>query len=180
MLGVASDRRWRSTERRLSEDLAKSATPPATDKRPDIPPPLQTGVSVIGGDLSITGQDLKIVSKGQLRVDASITGELHGVELVLTDKARVEGTIVGEQVTVHGHVAGIIRGREVTLRAGAYVEGDIHHDTLVIERGAAFEGRAIRPAAPPQVITSSQPAEPPLPATGPRPLIDMRAKPPGA
>ena len=177
MLGVASDRRWRTTERRLSEDVTKPPPPVETSQAP---PVASGGVSVIGGDLSITGHDLKIVSKGQLRVDAAITGELHGVELVLTEKARVEGTVVGEQVIVHGQVAGIIRGREVTLRAGAVVEGDIHHDTLVVERGAAFEGRAIRPAAPPQVITSSQPAEPPLSSAGPRPLIDMRSKPPGA
>ncbi len=40
-----------------------------------------------------------------------------------------------------GKVEGPIQGGEVVLKSQAHVVGDIHHQSLAIERGAYFDGR---------------------------------------
>jgi cytoskeletal protein CcmA (bactofilin family) len=43
---------------------------------------------------------------------------------------------------VTGRVEGPIQGGEVVLKSHAHVVGDIHHQSLTIEKGAYFDGRA--------------------------------------
>ena len=41
-----------------------------------------------------------------------------------------------------GRVEGPIQGGDVVLKSRAHVVGDIHHQSLTIEKGAYFDGRA--------------------------------------
>ena len=43
---------------------------------------------------------------------------------------------------MNGKVEGPIQGGDVLLKSQAHVVGDIHHQSLTIERGAYFDGRA--------------------------------------
>ena len=45
---------------------------------------------------------------------------------------------------VDGNVEGPIQGGQVYLKSQAHVVGDIHHQSLAIERGAYFDGRSVR------------------------------------
>ena len=45
---------------------------------------------------------------------------------------------------VDGKVEGPIQGGEVILKSQAHVVGDIHHQSLAIERGAYFDGRSVQ------------------------------------
>jgi cytoskeletal protein CcmA (bactofilin family) len=45
-------------------------------------------------------------------------------------------------VVVNGKVEGPIQGGDVVLKSQAHVVGDIHHQSLTIEKGAYFDGRA--------------------------------------
>jgi cytoskeletal protein CcmA (bactofilin family) len=45
-------------------------------------------------------------------------------------------------VVVNGKVEGPIQGGDVILKSQAHVVGDIHHQSLTIEKGAYFDGRA--------------------------------------
>ena len=101
-------------------------------------------VSVLGNDLTISGQQLTISSKGALRVEAEINGDLNCVRLEVGKNARVTGTVTAEDIVVHGQVHGTIRGNRVTLENSANVEGDVHHRSLKIIEGAHFEGRSRR------------------------------------
>jgi len=58
----------------------------------------------------------------------------------------VTGLVNAERVQINGAVFGTIKGIEVTLSSSAVVEGDIYHQTFVLEQGAHFEGRSRRPA----------------------------------
>lgn len=42
-----------------------------------------------------------------------------------------------------GRVEGPIRGGDVVLKSHAYVVGDIEHRTLIVEKGAYFDGRSV-------------------------------------
>jgi cytoskeletal protein CcmA (bactofilin family) len=100
--------------------------------------------SVIGNDLTISGHDLSIVSRGALQIDGQIQGDVRGAEVIIGEQGKVEGTVSGEQVVVRGTALGVVRGVRVSLLSGSRVEGDVHHASLSIEQGAMFEGRARR------------------------------------
>jgi cytoskeletal protein CcmA (bactofilin family) len=112
-----------------------SASTPATGEK-----------SVIGNDLKITGQGLKIIGRGVLQVDGEIEGDVQGAEVIVGEKGKVIGLVAGQNVIVRGKVSGVVCGRTVALQAASHVEGDVHHMSLAIEQGAMFEGRSRRAA----------------------------------
>jgi cytoskeletal protein CcmA (bactofilin family) len=102
-------------------------------------------LSVISNDLKIIGQGLRIISQGTLQVDGEVEGDVVGSEVIIGELGKVTGTVAAEQVTVRGRISGAIRAVTVTLQSSSHVEGDIHHMSLAIEQGAAFDGRCRRP-----------------------------------
>ncbi|MCG8560206.1 MAG: polymer-forming cytoskeletal protein [Hyphomicrobiales bacterium] len=97
--------------------------------------------SFIGEGLRLAG-DLR--TEESLQVDGEIEGDVQCSSLVLGERGRIDGSVVAGDVDVLGQVQGAISGQRVRLRAGAHVAADIRYQTLVIEQGAAFEGRAQR------------------------------------
>jgi cytoskeletal protein CcmA (bactofilin family) len=102
-------------------------------------------MSIIGRDLTITGD---LISKGELRVDGEIEGDIKGVRLVIGEHARVTGNITGEDVILHGEVMGSVRGLRVSLQSTSRVQGDVYYQALVMEQGAFFEGTSNRSVNP--------------------------------
>jgi cytoskeletal protein CcmA (bactofilin family) len=104
--------------------------------------------SVIGRELVVLGDNVVIVTKGTLQIDGEISGNVHGAHIIIGETGKVTGTICAEFVDVHGIVHGTIRSAKVQLNHAATVEGDIHHQTLVMKEGANFDGRVRRPQDP--------------------------------
>ena len=115
-------------------------------------------VSVIGNDLTILGQGITIISKGSLQLDGAIQGNLHGTEILVGEKGRVDGTIAAQSVVIRGTVNGIIKAQRVALQEGARVDGEIHHQTLVLDAKAHFEGKVRRPQNPDDLIPNLDPS----------------------
>lgn len=105
-------------------------------------------LSIIGNDLTIVGQGLKIVTRGTLQVEGKIEGDVIGNEVIIGEKGQVTGVVSGQSVVVHGAVAGTVRGVNVALKSGARVDGDVLHHQLSVEQGAHLDGRVKRPADP--------------------------------
>ena len=101
--------------------------------------------SIIGNDLTIVGQGLRIITQGTLQVDGKVEGDVIGKEVIVGDKGEVTGVVSGENVVVRGAVHGTIRALKVALQATARVEGDVHHQQLSVEEGAQLDGRVRRP-----------------------------------
>ncbi|MEM6499740.1 MAG: polymer-forming cytoskeletal protein [Pseudomonadota bacterium] len=101
--------------------------------------------SIIGSDLAIIGSGLKIVAQQTLQVDGEVQGDVLGSQIIVGPTGKVTGLVNAERVQVNGAVFGTIRGVEVTLSSSAVVEGDIFHQSFVLEQGAHFEGRSRRP-----------------------------------
>jgi len=59
-------------------------------------------------------------------------------------------------VIIFGRVMGSVAGRRVSLQSTSHVEGDVHHQALILEQGAFFEGKSVRSegplAAPPMTV----------------------------
>jgi cytoskeletal protein CcmA (bactofilin family) len=98
--------------------------------------------AVIGKDLKFEGREVKIVSKGKVRVDCEFEGDVTGTEVVVSERGKLKGNVVGERVIVLGKVVGDIEGGAISLLSSAHVEGNIRHSSLTIETGAEFAGRS--------------------------------------
>src|SRR5689334_14485548 len=114
--------------------------------RRSLTPPSSGEKSVIGNDLKIIGQGLKIIGRGLLQVDGEIEGDVQAVEVIVGERGKVTGMVAGQQVVVRGKVSGVVCGKNVALQASSEVQGDVHHMSFAIERGAMFEGRSRRAA----------------------------------
>lgn len=94
--------------------------------------------SVIGEDLTIIGN---ITSKGNVKLDGKLQGDMHCASLVVSEKGRIDGGVVANnEVVVFGNVVGSIRGKRVMLHSTAQVEGDIFHQGIGIEMGTRYDG----------------------------------------
>jgi len=100
----------------------------------------QAGV-VIKDDLKFVGQCVQIVSQNKIEIDCEFEGDVTGPEVVVSERDKVSGFVAGDRVTVLGKVVGGIRGKTVALMSSARVEGEIHHNSLVVEKGAELTGR---------------------------------------
>ena len=105
-------------------------------------------LSIIGNDLTIVGQGLRIVTRGTLQVEGKVEGDVVGNEVIIGERGQVTGVVSGQTVIVHGTVAGTVKGVHVVLKSGARVDGDVLHHQLSVEQGAHLDGRVKRPADP--------------------------------
>lgn len=111
-----------------------------------------SGSSVIGNDLTILGEQIKIVSQNKLHVAGHVIGDVHGKQVVISKGGSVTGEVYAEKVDVCGEVRGPIRARTVALHGSANVDGDIVSQTLSISQGAVFDGRARRSTTPSELV----------------------------
>jgi len=116
--------------------------------------------SIIGNDLTIVGQGLRIITQGTLQVDGKVEGDVLGKEVIVGDKGAVTGVVSGENVVIRGAVHGTIRAFKVALQSSARVEGDIHHQQLTVEEGAHLDGRVRRPQDPAELRPNLDPMQP--------------------
>ena len=111
--------------------------------------------SIIGDDLSITGDHITIRSESSLRIDGTLEADVDAREVVIGPQGHVKGTISAECVIAEGFAVGTIRAREVAVKAGATIEGDVYHQTMSMQAGATFNGRSqkiVEDAAPAQGV----------------------------
>lgn len=85
----------------------------------------------------------KLEASGLFRIDSEMKGTLVSREtLILGEHAAVEGEILGNFVTIAGKFDGIIRATSrVEIQPKAMVRGEIHSACVIIEPGAAFDGK---------------------------------------
>ena len=100
--------------------------------------------SVLGQDITISGQQLVLKTKGSLLIAGHIQGDVHGESVTVGETGSVDGTIIARTITVQGEVRGALRGGSVYLNATSKVDGDIVKQSLSIAEGAQFDGSVRR------------------------------------
>lgn len=120
--------------------MQKPASPfaQAPSRAPDTP------TSVLGQDITISGQQLVLKTKGSLLIAGHIQGDVHGESVTVGETGSVTGTITARTITVQGEVRGALKGSAVILNATSHVDGDIVKQTLAIAEGAQFDGSVRR------------------------------------
>jgi cytoskeletal protein CcmA (bactofilin family) len=86
----------------------------------------------------------KLHFEGQVRIDGTFTGEITTTDLlVIGEGAKVSATISCGSVEIKGDITGNINASDsIVLRATARVQADIYAPSLVVDKGAVFEGNS--------------------------------------
>ena len=84
----------------------------------------------------------KLTFAGTVRIDASFIGTIVTDDvLVVGDAARIDANITCGTIVVHGEVNGNVQAKNgVEIRSTGKVRGDLETASLVIEKGAFFQG----------------------------------------
>lgn len=102
--------------------------------------------SLIGAETKIQGD---VTFSGGLRVDGCIIGNVREEgdkpsTLVLSEHARIEGSIHVSHVVVNGAVVGPVYAAEyVELQTKSRVSGDVYYKTLEMHLGAVVDGKLV-------------------------------------
>lgn len=87
-----------------------------------------------------------------LRIDGEVVGNIKaGAEspsiLIVSEVAKVAGSIEADHVIVNGHVKGPVLARELLeLQPKAHIEGDVSYRSIEMHQGARISGQ-LRPTA---------------------------------
>jgi cytoskeletal protein CcmA (bactofilin family) len=107
-------------------------------------PPIRTLIgegTVIQGELRFT-EGLRI--DGEVHGDVVATGEGPSI-LVISEKARVLGTVKAAHVIINGSVCGPVESHELLeLQPKASIVGDVRYEVLEMHQGATIDGE-LRP-----------------------------------
>jgi cytoskeletal protein CcmA (bactofilin family) len=122
--------------------FSKTADPTS---QPAIPRPAtpgsNTGRSVLGADLRITGE---VVTTGSVEVLGEIDGNITAHGLIIGQEGRVKGSVKADTVEVKGKLDGKVACDSFTLRSSAAVKADVTTSGIIIESGAAMDGRFLK------------------------------------
>lgn len=103
----------------------------------------------------------RLVIARPVRVEGELRGEIESTStVVVAAGGSVEAPIRARTLEIHGAVVGdVTASREVVIHAGGRLHGDVETPSLVIERGAFFNGRT-RMFRPERALGDDAPAAP--------------------
>lgn len=96
--------------------------------------------SLVGANSNFKGD---ITTKGTLRIDGTVTGNIDADWLVLGEKALLKGNVTARGVITGGRIDGNINSKEIIeIKSKGQVMGDISTAKLVVSEGGILEGHA--------------------------------------
>jgi cytoskeletal protein CcmA (bactofilin family) len=100
----------------------------------------EPGVALIESGVEMNG---RLVVPQSLRVEGEFRGEIESAATVfISETGAVEAPIRARTVEIRGAVVGdIVASREVVIHATGRLHGDVETPSLVVVRGATFNGR---------------------------------------
>lgn len=79
-----------------------------------------------------------------IQIEGTIHGDVRCAEVTVGRTVNVLGNIESEVTNIHGTVNGEVRARSVIMSSTARVTGDVIHEELTIDAGAYIEGQMMR------------------------------------
>ncbi|MEW6162343.1 MAG: polymer-forming cytoskeletal protein [Nitrospirota bacterium] len=96
--------------------------------------------SFIGTNSNFKGD---INTKGTLRIDGTMDGNVNADWVILGEKAYLKGNITARGIIIGGKVEGNLRAKEIAeIKSKGQVLGDVFTNKLAIVEGGVFNGRA--------------------------------------
>lgn len=82
-------------------------------------------------------------TKGTLRIDGTMDGNVIADWVILGEKASLKGNIAARGIIIGGKVEGNLKAKEIIeVKSKGQVSGDISTTKLSIVEGAVFNGKA--------------------------------------
>ena len=99
----------------------------------------ESRTGVIGAGLVVMG---RVRGTGDMRVDGVLEGEISlDGDVSLGATSNVVAPVRGRSVDIEGELVGnVVAERDLTVRAGGRVRGDVRAARLAIEDGAVIDG----------------------------------------
>ena len=106
--------------------------------------------SFIGSNSVFKGD---IDSKGTLRVDGVVLGNISADWLIVGEKAHITGDISARGIVIGGKIDGNLKAKEIVeIKNKGHINGEITSKKLVIAEGGIFEGKSTMPREESKVI----------------------------
>jgi cytoskeletal protein CcmA (bactofilin family) len=143
---------WRRMVPGGATETAVAAHPVATAGPTDDFARIERGVEMSG----------RLVTERPLRVEGEFRGEIQSASAVIVaETGSVEAPIRARSVEIRGAVVGDVQAaREVVIHASGRLHGDVEAPSLVVMRGAFFNGRT-RMYRPERIAHTDAPAAQP-------------------
>ena len=92
-----------------------------------------------------TKLDGDITSKGSIRIDGSVKGNIESSNLVIIgEKGKINGNITADKGIIGGNIKGNISISDyLELNPTAKIKGDISAKVLQVDKGAEFNGNCL-------------------------------------
>ncbi len=85
-----------------------------------------------------------IATKGTIRIDGTVEGNIEADWIVLGEKAQVKGDVSARGVVVGGRIEGNVRAKEICeIKNKGEIYGEIVTTKLMIAEGGIFDGRSM-------------------------------------
>lgn len=101
----------------------------------------ESGLNLIVQSTTIEGT---LKTNSSIRIDGKLIGTIVcGGSFVLGATGIIEGDVVAEDAIIGGNVNGTLKiNKKLTLETKSSVQGEIQCGSLIIEDGAAFDGKS--------------------------------------
>jgi len=95
--------------------------------------------SFLGTNTTFTGE---ITTKGTLRIDGNVDGNVNADWLIIGDKAYIKGNVTATSLVVGGTIEGNVLAKGmVDIQKKGRVKGDIITSKLTVADGGSVDGR---------------------------------------
>jgi cytoskeletal protein CcmA (bactofilin family) len=130
-------RGWR---RLVLGEPEQKATPSQPQSEPTEPRTSEPYTALVEQGVEMNG---RLVVKQSIRIDGEFHGEIESSNsLFVSETGTVEAQIRARSVEIRGAVVGdIAASREIVIHATGRLHGDVETPSLVVARGATFNGR---------------------------------------
>ena len=96
--------------------------------------------SIIDKNMTLTGE---VLFQGKARIDGTITGDISGEHLILSETGRVVGDITVSSFNCYGSLEGNIKANLLIARKNCSIQGKVEAGNLTVEPGACIQGEIL-------------------------------------
>lgn len=93
--------------------------------------------SIIDKSMTLKGE---MLFQGKARIDGTITGNIDGEHLVLSETGKIIGDITAASFNCYGSLEGNVKANMLIARKNCSIKGKLEAGNLTVEPGASIEG----------------------------------------
>lgn len=93
--------------------------------------------SIIDKDMTLKGE---MLFQGKARIDGTITGNINGEHLILSETGRIFGDVNVSSFNCYGSLEGNVKAGMLIARKNSAIQGKLEAGSLTVEPGACIQG----------------------------------------